>query len=76
MKSEVEKEVWNLKDILAFSTMMGWHDLINGIETLNVTSKKIFADKLKHGDIQIILYRNVFEQDGEDCPYYFTEDCK
>jgi hypothetical protein len=76
VNSKCEEEVWNRKDIIAFATMMGWHDLINGIEALNITPKQTFADNLKHGEIQITLYRKVDEQDGDDCPFYFTEDCK
>ena len=76
----VVQEIWQRKDILDFCVMMGWHDLIAAIESIEITPKEIFTDKIKHGDIQVILYRKVEDNDFDetiDCPFHFTvEDCK
>ena len=73
------QEIWKRTEILDFCTMMGWNKLKADIEALPITSKEIFTDKIKHGDVQITLYRNAKETsfDGGDCPFHFTvEDCK
>jgi hypothetical protein len=72
----VEQEIWNYHDIVAFATMMGWHDLLANIAAIDKKTKQAFQDNLKHGEMQVTLYRNVDEDDAIDCPYYFTNDCR
>lgn len=74
------QEIWKRKDILALCAIMGWHRLMTAIEALPITPKEVFTDKIKHGDVQITLYRNAkvtsFDAD-DDCPFHFTiEGCK
>lgn len=76
----VVQEIWKRKDLLTLCVMMGWQDLLDRLETMEITPKRSFTDKIKCGDIQIILYRKIqannFDEE-EDCPFHFTvEECK
>jgi hypothetical protein len=73
------QEIWKRKDILDLCAMMGWDGLRAAIKALPITPKEVFTDKIKHGDVQITLYRNakVTSFDDIDCPFHFTvEGCK
>lgn len=75
----VVQETWKRKDILDFCIIMGWYDLAETIEAIEITPKEIFTDKIKHGDIQVTLYRkaDVTTFDDDTCPFHFTiEECK
>jgi len=71
------QEIWKLAEILEFCDIMNWDMLAAKIKALPITAKEKFTDKLKHGDVQIVLYRNVNEiQFDSDCPFHFTiEGC-
>lgn len=73
------QEIWKRTEILDFCAMMGWDEFAAAIKALPITSKEIFTDKIKHGDVQITLYRNakVTDYGNKSCPFHFTvEDCK
>jgi len=75
----VVQEIWQRDEILEFCDIMGWYELKEAISALPITPKEVFADKIKHGDVQVTLYRkgsdNTF--DNIECPFHFTiEDCK
>ena len=73
------QEIWKLADILELCGILDWDALAAGIKALPITAKEKFTDKIKYGDVQIVLYRNVNETTftDESCPFHFTiEDCK
>ncbi len=81
MKTEVVTEIWNRKDILDLSGIMGWRGLITAINAMPITPKEVFTDKIKHGDVQITLYRTAkvteFGTEDNGCPFHFTmEGCE
>ena len=73
------QEIWKLTDILELCVILNWDTLAASIKALPITPKEVFTDKIKHGDVQITLYRNARETSfgKEVCPFHFTvEDCK
>ena len=75
----VVQEIWKRDEILEFCDIMAWYELKEAIKALPTTPKEVFTDKIKHGDVQVILYRkaDVTTFDDETCPFHFTiEDCK
>lgn len=73
------REVWQRDDILDFCGIMGWDEMTAAINALPITPKETFTDKIKHGDVQITLYRHANTTTFVDgvCPFHFTvEDCK
>jgi hypothetical protein len=74
------QEIWKRSEILELCGVMGWNDLAAKIKALPITAKRTFTEKIKHGDVQIVLYRrtNVTTFDAaHTCPFHFTiEDCK
>ena len=77
----VVQEIWHRSDLLELCAMLEWNKLMADIKALPITPKETFTDKIKHGDVQITLYRNAkattFEAGNKECPFHFTiEDCK
>jgi len=73
------QEIWRLAEILEFCDIMNWDALAASIKALPITTKEKFTDKIKYGDVQIVLYRNAKETTftDEKCPFHFRiEDCK
>jgi hypothetical protein len=78
-ENAVVQEIWKRDEILEFCDIMAWYELKEAISALPVTPKEVFADKIKHGDVQVTLYRKLSANTFDDieCPFYFTiEECK